>query len=323
MKNILLFIAVLTFMACSSGDDSGGTVGNEYLNVGNVDARGDQTSATLNVDASPNCEWTITWNDTWITNISPTSKRGNGTVTISFGVNPSSKESRTAILTVSNASKSITRTITLTQAASSEYIEISGDGTLNFGYIADSRIVPIRSNTRWEVEVTITNGSSDWLQVSPTAGSNDGNITLTTKDNNSIVEQSAKLTIKGTGGANRELTVIQSAAPEPTLTRPQITNETTDGAVVSFTFDSVIPIASCGICYTTEQGNPDHTKDITLTATAATSPVTVTITGLVSSTTYYVYGYVITNAGTSFYSEVATLKTVSRWPSEDDIITPN
>ena len=325
MKKNTLFIllAVLALMACSGGDDGGGTGGNEYLNVGNVEALGDQTSVTLIVDASANCEWTITWNELWIRSVSPAKGRGKSSATITFDVNPSSSTARKATLTVSNANSNIIRTVTLTQAASSEYIEISGEATLNFSYHADSRIVPIRSNTQWEVEVTITNGSSDWLQVSPPMGSNDGNITLTTKNNNSNVEQRAKLTIKGAGGITKELTVVQSAAPEPTLTRPQITNESTDGAVVSFTFDSVIPIASCGICYTTEQGYPDHTKDITITAAAATSPVTVTITGLVSGNTYYVYGYIITSAGTSFYSEIATLKTVSRWPSEDDIITPN
>lgn len=328
MKKLLTFVfCTLLLLACGGGDSSDGSTpsgGSEFLNVSNVDIAGGETTAKLSILASANCEWQVSCNDNWVSNIAPSSGRGNCDVSITLsGVNPSSSSARKATLTVRNNSGTITRTVTLTQAASKEYIEISGDATINFGNKADSRTIPIRSNTQWSVAVAVITGSSDWIQVSPNQGSNDGNVTLTVKDNNTLVEQKAKLTIIGTGSTTKELTVVQSAASAPTLTRPQASDITTSEANVYFTFGSAIPITSCGICYATMQKTPDIKQDVSIAATATTSPVVVRMTGLTSGTTYYVYGYVITNEGTAYYSEAATLNTVCRWPNEDDVVTPN
>jgi hypothetical protein len=328
MKKLLTFVlCTLLLFACGGGDDGGGNApsgGSEFLNVSNVDVAGSETAAKLSIQASANCDWQVSSNDSWISNIAPSSGRGSRDVSITLsGVNPSSSSARKATLTVRNSSGTITRTVTLTQAASKEYIEISGDATINFGNKADSRTIPIRSNTQWSVAVAVITGSSDWIQVSPNQGSNDGNVTLTVKDNNTLVEQKAKLTIMGTGGTTKELTVVQSAASAPTLTRPQASDITTSEANVYFTFDSAIPVTSCGICYATTQKTPDVKQDALFAATATTSPVVVRMTGLTSGTTYFVYGYVITSEGTAYYSEAATFTTISRWPNEDDVVTPN
>lgn len=328
MKKLLTFVLfTLLLFACGGGDDGGGNTpsgGSEFLNVSNVDVAGSETTAKLSIQASANCDWQVSCNESWVSNIAPSSGRGNRDVTITLsGVNPSSSSSRIATIMVRNSSGTITRTVTLTQAANKEYIEISGDATINFGNKADARTIPIRSNTQWSVAVAVITGSSDWIQVSPNQGSNDGSITLTVKDNNTLVEQKAKLTIMGTGGTTKELTVVQSAASAPTLTLPQFTDITTSEANVYFTFDSAIPVTSCGICYATTQKTPDVKQDALVAATSTTSPVVVRMTGLTSGTTYYVYGYVITSEGTAYYSEAATLTTVSRWPNEDDVVTPN
>ena len=81
MKRLFsLFTCTLLLLACGGGDDAGGggtpTGGSEYLNVSNVDIPGGNTTATLNIQASQNCEWVISWNDSWIRSVSPTKGRG-------------------------------------------------------------------------------------------------------------------------------------------------------------------------------------------------------------------------------------------------------
>jgi len=326
MKKILYFFVSLLLVACSGGDGGGNSPvgGNEFLNVSNVDVTGDKTTATLSIQASPNCDWTVDADQEWVSNIAPASGRGSRDVTITLsGVNPSTSTPRRATLTVRNSSGSITRYVTLTQGTSAEYIEIGGDASVTFGNKADTRTVPIRSNTQWSVTVVVITGSSDWLQVSPPQGSEDGTVVLITKDNNTNVEQKAKLIFTGIRGITKELMVTQSVASVPTLTRPQVSDVTGSEANVFFTFDSAIPVTSCGVCYNTVQKAPDVKEDASIAATTATSPVEVKITALNSNTTYYVYGYVIASDGTTYYSEAAMLKTGSRWPNEDDIVTPN
>ena len=102
-KNILFLLVLLSLFACGGDDGGGGTAsgGSEYLNVSNVDLTGDKTSATLSIQASPNCEWNISCNDSWVSNIAPSSGRGSRDVTITLsGVNPSSSSSRFATITV-------------------------------------------------------------------------------------------------------------------------------------------------------------------------------------------------------------------------------
>ena len=321
-KNIVYLFALLMLIACGGDDGGGGEAasgGSEYLNVGNVDVAGDRTSATLSIQASPNCEWTISCNDSWVSNIAPSSGRGNRDVAITLsGVNPSSSSSRVATLTVRNSSGRITRTVTLTQAANGEYLEIDGGDTQIFTSKAEDRVVTIRSNTHWTVSIT---GNTDKISVAPTAGDNDGRITISVKDNNTADKQEAVVTIKGTGGVTKQLKIEQAAANAPTITLPQISGVMANEATVSFTFDSSIPVSSCGICYATTHKAHDITQDAIVLSSTNTSPVEVKMTGLTSGTKYYVYGYVITSAGTH-YSETVNFTTQSRKPGGDDVVTP-
>ena len=410
MKHRLLFLCSLLFFLTACGGDNPDTPvgGNEFLNVSNIDISGDKTTVTLNVQASPNCEWSVSCGESWVSNMAPSSGRGSREVTITLsGVNPSSQSPRTATITVRNSSGSITRDVTLTQMANTEYLEISGESLQTFTNKADSRNVMIRSNTHWTVgitgntdwisvtptegdndgsitvsandnttneertavvtlkgalgtskeltvrqvagtlefetkELSFTNkaesrkvaihsnthwtisitGNTDWISVTPMEGNNDGSITVAVKANTTNTEQEAMVTVNGTGGLSDVLKVIQAAASAPTISLPQVLSYTTDEATVSFTFDSVLPVTSCGVCYSTERKTPDIKQDVSVAASSTTSPVQVTLTGLSSGTTYYVYGYVITTAGEQ-YSEAVTFTTRSRWPNADDVVTPN
>jgi len=215
-KSILYLLTILLFTACGGGDDAGGSApsgGSEFLNVNNnnpqLDIPGGNTQATLNIQASQNCEWTITWNssETWIKSINPTKARGSQNVSIQVTTNPSSSQSRSAILTISNGNNSITRTVNIVQSASSETLELS-IYDLNMTYEAGNQDVRVTSNAKWSVT-----GMTDWLTVNPTSGDGDGKITISVLENLTEQSRPATLTFTGSGGASKQLKITQAGRP--------------------------------------------------------------------------------------------------------------
>ncbi len=207
-KRILFLLAIFAMIACGGGDDAGGGTpsgGNEYLNVQNVDIPGGNTTATLYISASQNCEWIVTWSDAWIRSINPTKGRGTQNATINVTLNPSSTATRTAIVRVSNASGTIVRDVTVTQSPNAESLELSM-ATMNFTHTASSQDVTVTSNTHW----TIT-GSASWMTLNKTEGDNNGSVRVTVEANTAKTEREAVLTFTGQGGITKQLTVKQAA----------------------------------------------------------------------------------------------------------------
>ena len=321
-KNILFLLVLLSLFACGGDDGGGGTAsgGSEYLNVSNVDITGDKTSATLSIQASPNCEWNISCNDSWVSNIAPSSGRGSRDVTITLsGVNPSSSSSRFATITVRNSSGSITRSVTLTQAANGEYIEIVGDATQSFSNKADNREIAIRSNTHWTVSIT---GNTEWISVTPTEGDNDGSIKLSISNNSTAETRQAVIIVKGSGNAIKQLNIVQSAAAAPTVTVPQVSDIKKDGAMISFHFDSELPVTTCGVCYaTTDNPDIDHHPYVSQTSSMMQGNPQIQLTGLTPNTTYFIRAFAVNAVGIQ-YSNSNSFTTSSTWPGENDVVTP-
>ena len=197
----------LLLIACGGGDEGGNNTpsgGNEYLNVSNVDIPGGNTTATLYINASQNCEWLVTWTDSWIRSINPTKGRGSQNVSINVSQNPSSTATRTAAVRVSNISGTIVRDITISQSPNAESLELSMTA-VNFTYSASSQDINVTSNTHWTV-----NGSASWMMVSKTEGDNNGSFTISVVENPTEIERSTVLTIEGTGGLTKQLTVTQT-----------------------------------------------------------------------------------------------------------------
>ena len=202
----LSFSLVLLLTACGGGDDAGGGTpsgGNEYLNVQDVDIPGGNTTATLYINASQNCDWIITWSESWIRSINPTKGRGSQNATISVTLNPSSTATRTAVVKVSNVSGSIVRDVTITQSPNAEALDLSMS-SMNFNYTTSSQDVTVTSNTHW----TIT-GKTSWMTLSTMEGDNNGSVTVTVEANKSKTDREAVLTFTGIGGINKQLTVKQ------------------------------------------------------------------------------------------------------------------
>ena len=207
MKKILSYLfGALFLVACGGGDDAGGGTpsgGNEYLNVQNVDIPGGNTTATLYINASQNCDWVVSWSESWIRSINPTKGRGLQNATISVTLNPSSTATRTAVVTVKNTSGTIVRDVTITQSPNAESLDLSMS-TMTFSYTASSQDVTVTSNTHWTV-----NGSASWLTLSTTEGDNNGSVRVTVEANKSKQDREVVLTFMGTGGISKQLTVKQ------------------------------------------------------------------------------------------------------------------
>ena len=207
-KNILYLLYALLLVACGGGDDGGGNApsgGNEYLNVQDVDIPSGNTTATLYINASQNCDWIITWSESWIRSINPTKGRGSQNATISVTLNPSSTATRTAVVKVSNVSGSIVRDVTITQSPNAEALDLSMS-SMNFNYTTGSQDVTVTSNTHWTIS-----GKASWMALSTMEGDNNGSVTVTVEANTAKTEREAVLTFTGQGGITKQLTVKQAA----------------------------------------------------------------------------------------------------------------
>ena len=211
-KNILLCMLLVLVSACG-GDSAGGddnTLSKDYLNVtANLNLLGDGQSADLTIDA--NCSWTITVDADWLS-VSPMSGSNKQTVTVTVGKNPTSSP-RTALLTVSGGS--LVRRVAVTQAKASstpedpdtptEYSLSANKSSLDFENTGGSQSFNITSNTKW----TIT--APSWCTVSPSTGSNNASITVTTTENPNTEQRSGQIAINGDGVNTVYINVSQKA----------------------------------------------------------------------------------------------------------------
>ena len=318
-KYIFCLISTLLLLSCSGGSDAGGgsaTGGNEYLNVQNVDIPGGNTTATLNISASQNCDWTITWSESWIRSIMPSKGRGTQNATITVTANPSSTESRTTIIKVSNASGTIVRDVTITQSPNETLTdfrlsttELSANapaGTVQFNIIGDAQ---------WTIA-----SNKNWATPSTMSGAGNASISVALADNTSEEAREATITVSS-NSKSETVTIRQGAATKPTVSALNANYDGRTSAVVSFSYNSMFPVTEYGVCYNTT-GQPtvsDAHQSETSNATQATS--TVSLTGLSYSTTYYVRAYAKSAVGIT-YSESTSFTTANNWPGGDDNTPP-
>ena len=319
-KTILLLMSALAIIACGGGSDAGGgsaTGGNEYLNVQNVDIPGGNTTATLQISASQNCDWNITWSESWIRSIMPSKGRGTQNATITVTANPSSTESRTTIIKVSNASGTIVRDVTITQSPNETLTdfrlsttELSANapaGTVQFNIIGDAQ---------WTIA-----SNKNWATPNIMSGAGNASISVALADNTSEEAREATITVSS-NSKSETVTIRQGAATKPTVTALNVNYDGKTSAVISFSYNSMFPVTEYGVCYNTT-GQPtvsDAHQSEAGNATQGTT--TVSLTGLSYSTTYYVRAYAKSAVGIT-YSESTSFTTANNWPGGDDNTPPD
>lgn len=194
----------LVFFACSGGDDGEApSGGSEYLNVSkDITVTQGNTTTTLQIDASPNLDWTITCDQQWV-RFTQQSGRGSANVTVTVTANPSSIESRSAIIIVS--SKLYSRECTLKQEPNAAYVELSV-ASLDFTGFAGSQQFTVLSNADW----IVVEPDEEWITVSPREKQHESTVvTIIVKDNPVESIRKKVFTIKG-GNISRQIEISQA-----------------------------------------------------------------------------------------------------------------
>lgn len=318
---LVLLCSILLFASScvkSDGDENMPTAGSEYLEVNDkIVIEGEQTSATLSIDASNNCNWTISCSDALVSNISPSNGKGNGSVTITTTANPTALSSRSASIVVKNSSGTIVREIALNQSASKEFLELSVS-SMELASKGETRNVTISSNTHW----TIT-GGAEWITLNKTEGDNNGDVSITIAENSSKEDREAVLTVTGKNGTTKTIIIKQIRATFTTISAPQISDVTQNSAVVNFSFDSNKDVTTYGVCYsTTDNPTIEYATNISEKGSDRQGCPSITLTDLTIGTTYYVRAYVI-NGEEIKYSNSLRFVTANDWPGENDNNLPN
>ena len=321
MKKIFCFACTLLLFACGGGDDAGGggsqTGGSEYLNVSNVDIPGGNTTATLNIQASNNCEWVISWSDSWIRSITPAKGRGSQNATITVTTNPSSTKEQIAVITVRNLSGTIERFVAITQLPNTEVLSISPQDQINFSADGGSQEVTITSNTHW----TIT-GKPNWVRISKTEGDGNGSIIVSVDSNTDNHNRETTLTFKGEQ-ISRQLKITQDAVSNSVVIGvPTVSNITTNGADISFSFYSSKEVSSYGICYSSNTSPTINDDKIEINSSVSEGVFNKTISNLRTGTTYYLRAYVVID-GQVVYSDQQRFTTTVVRPDENGNIVPS
>jgi hypothetical protein len=169
----------------------------------------ENSTATINITS--NTTWSAFSDQTWLT-ISPSSGKGNGTLTFTAVVNPL-LITRTATITILATGVDI-QTITVTQQAS------TGAATLNLSATTASigaaenstNTVNVTSNTTWT-----STSDQTWLTVTPASGKVNGTLTFTAKANLLAKTRTATITVSATGATSQTIIVTQEALPNNAL----------------------------------------------------------------------------------------------------------
>jgi YD repeat-containing protein len=188
-----------------TGGGTSGTItviqkGVPNLNVSPTSLSFSSGTSTKTFTVSSNLFWTVSANQTWIT-VSPVLGTDNGTVSVTCSANRVTS-SRSGTVTISGGG--ITRTVAITQAASSNQLTVSPD-SLAFDESGGTQTFSIISNISW----TVTDNSS-WITVNPSSGSDDQTISVTCLANGSVPRNNGIVTISG-GGITRTIAITQEA----------------------------------------------------------------------------------------------------------------
>jgi hypothetical protein len=162
---------------------------------------------TKPVTVTSNVSWTVSKDAAWIT-LSSGSGSGNGSFNITTAANttPSQLEG-----TVTVSGGSITRTVTVNQAAAAPTpsLTISPTSPLNFAAAGGTEAVAVTSNVSWTVSK-----DAAWITLSPGSGSGNGSFNITTAANTTTNQLTGTVTVTG-GSITRTVTVTQAAAATP------------------------------------------------------------------------------------------------------------
>lgn len=155
-----------------------------------------------------------------------------------FTASPTTGTSGTATVTVTASANSTsgakTGTVTFTASSASASLSLSQPSTqlsiqpaeVKIGYEAGTVTVELKSNTSWSFN--ISNKPTWFTSVSPSSGSGNATLTITTAKSTMKTEQAYILTATG-GGASSTIVIKKEPVPNSAPTKPQGLNPTGSG----------------------------------------------------------------------------------------------
>jgi len=190
------------FTLIDDGSGLGGTT--VLLSVSSSQlAIGKEEASTATSMVSSNTSWAATSSEDWLT-VSPASGTGNGTVTFTAKQNTTVAQ-RTATVTLAATGVNPV-TITITQQAGNALLFVSSPQLAIGKEEASTATSIVTSNTSW------TASSNDvWLTVSPVSGTGNSTLTFTAKQNTTVAERTATVTLAATGVNPVTITITQQA----------------------------------------------------------------------------------------------------------------
>lgn len=157
----------------------------------------DDKAGSQSVNVTTEGTWTAIANQEWIT-VDPSTKTGNGTLTISVKENTTTEE-RGGEVNVTVADKTIK--IVVTQK--SKYINIDTEA-LNFEAKGGTTSVSVGTNYSWTIEK-----DAEWLEVSPVSGNGNVNLNITAEENFTTEQRTGKVMLVCKNAKTYVMTVTQ------------------------------------------------------------------------------------------------------------------
>ena len=191
------------------------------------------------IAVTANGAWTAIVSDegaSWI-EVTPTSGDGNGEVTVKVKKNDSPDkrsgdvtfkidDDTSAILTITQLGQSLPANIELSR---NEMTDVPADGN-------EGETITITASGAWEA--VISDDGTGWIEVTPTSGDGNGEVTVKVKKNDSPDKRSGTVTFKISDEIYTELNISQKGQSYITINPQQVGIISWEGDKVAITVDS-------------------------------------------------------------------------------------
>jgi hypothetical protein len=279
MKTKKLFLmmiaaAAMIFAGCKEDEEEIVPV----LDVDKTAIAAAATADTYTVAVTSNVMWTATVNGeaiTWCT-LANASGNSNGMVTVNVAENPTAGVER--IATVTFTASTLTRTVTVTQAAVAPVLT-TDITAVAAAYTAGTYDIAVTSNATWTASVN--SEATAWCTAAPESSTDNGTVTVNVAEN-PLVESRAAIITFTTGTLTHTVTVTQAAAmPVLTAAPTTIAAAYTAGMYGIDVTSNVAWTASINTAWCTvgpESGTGSYMVAVNVTENPLVEPRTATIT---------------------------------------------
>ncbi|MCK9291772.1 MAG: choice-of-anchor D domain-containing protein [Bacteroidales bacterium] len=189
----------------------------------------DAVAGSTDFSISSNVSWSVSESCDWLS-CNPTNGSGNGTITINYDANTTTRQ-RSCAVTVSGSG--INRIFTLTQQSATTYITLTPESQ-TVDAVAGSTDFAVNSNVSWTVSE-----SCDWLICSPTSGTENDIIIADYQENTDFLTRECEITV-GNNELSSIFTLIQQGAVPYLIVDPESITVDAEAGLTTFIISSNI-----------------------------------------------------------------------------------